>query len=142
MTFFNIAIELYRAGTSSSSFVGNGSDEKKRDCLANKQGGEKVSIFGRARCSVRAAACQPTHSAGKGLPALPVLPSLFVKGIIPIDCHIIIPPACLKSSWARIAEPFHDIILTWPAVAFTILHLTTPLLQVGQPLFYLGKSLH
>jgi hypothetical protein len=38
---------------------------------------------GRARHSVRAAAWQRTRSAGRGLPALPILPSLFVKGIIP-----------------------------------------------------------
>ena len=38
---------------------------------------------GRARHSVRAAAGNPTLSAGRGLPALPILPSLFVKGIVP-----------------------------------------------------------
>jgi hypothetical protein len=37
---------------------------------------------GRARHSVRAANCQPTPSAGRGLPAPPVFPSLFGKGII------------------------------------------------------------
>ncbi len=40
---------------------------------------------GRARHSVRAAAGQFTRSAGRGLPALPVLPWLFVKGIIPLN---------------------------------------------------------
>jgi hypothetical protein len=39
---------------------------------------------GRARHSVRAATCEPAHLAGRGLPALPVLPLLFDKGIIPI----------------------------------------------------------
>jgi len=41
---------------------------------------------GRARHSVRAAACQPMRSAGRELPAPPVFPSLFVKGIIPALC--------------------------------------------------------
>ena len=38
---------------------------------------------GRARHSVPADSCQSTRSAGRGLPTLPVLPSLFVKHIIP-----------------------------------------------------------
>jgi hypothetical protein len=40
--------------------------------------------LGRARHSVRAGGCPTTRSADRGLPALPILPSLFVKGKIPL----------------------------------------------------------
>jgi hypothetical protein len=40
--------------------------------------------FGRARHSVRAVVCPNTRPAGRGLPALPILPSSFVKGKIPL----------------------------------------------------------
>jgi hypothetical protein len=39
--------------------------------------------LGRARHSVRAAVCKSTRSAGRGLPALPILTHLFVIWIIP-----------------------------------------------------------
>ena len=41
-----------------------------------------TSNLGRARHSVRAAGCPTTRAAGRGLPALPILRSSFVKGKI------------------------------------------------------------
>jgi hypothetical protein len=47
------------------------SREKRSDYPVNQQSG-------RARHSVRAVGCQPTRSAGSGLPALPVSAQLFI----------------------------------------------------------------
>jgi len=44
---------------------------------------QMTNNLGRARHSVRAALCQATRSAGRGMPALPLLVRLFVIRIIP-----------------------------------------------------------
>jgi hypothetical protein len=44
---------------------------------------QKTNFLGRARHSVRAACCKTPRSAGRGLPALPILTHLFVIYIVP-----------------------------------------------------------
>jgi hypothetical protein len=52
--------------------------------------------------------------------------------IVPF-CHVIAPPAGIKSWWAGIAQPFHDITLAWLALETTFRHLTSPPLGVTRP---------